>query len=318
MEFTKLKVDTNYPGIELLTGMFTAAGVTGCTVCDPREFEEFLDGRQTRWDYIEESLMALRDEMPSVTVYIPKGEQGSALLSFVLGKLEVLRTQGIWGSLAVQMDITRDEDWAENWKQYFKPLTVGDKLLIKPSWEESPENDGRIIVEIDPASSFGTGTHHTTQLCLALLEKMPVQGTKVLDMGCGSGILGVAASLLGASSVTMVDIDENAVATAAENAKKNNIESENLLFFTGDVTGNAALKAKIGDGYDIVLANIVADVIIDMREELKAFMKEGGLLAASGIIDDRANDVKEKMVSCGLKLVKEELQGGWVAFLFER
>ncbi|HWQ51417.1 MAG TPA: 50S ribosomal protein L11 methyltransferase [Terriglobales bacterium] len=318
MEYRELTIETNFAGLEMLTGMLTAAGVAGCTVCDPRDFEEFLAGTQTHWDYVEEDLMALRDALPSVTCYIPEGEQGDALLSLVRQKLIELSAEGVWGPLTLKMNTVAEEDWADNWKQYFKPLTVGEKLLIKPSWEEVEDAAGRVILEIDPASSFGTGAHHTTQLCLTELEGLPAHGAKVLDMGCGSGILGIAAVLLGADRVTMVDIDENAVKTAGENARKNGIEAGRLLLLSGDVTGDDALAEKIGGEYDIVLANIVADVILGMRRELAAALRSGGTLVVSGILEERAHEVAQGLSECGLAPCRTASQGGWSALVFLR
>jgi len=318
MEFRELTIETNYAGLEVLTGMLTAAGVTGCTVCDPRDFEEFLAGTQTHWDYVEEDLMVLKDAVPSVTFYIPEGEQGDTLLSLVRQKLEVLRAEEVWGPLTLKMNTVAEEDWADNWKQYFKPLMVGDKLLIKPSWEEAPDAGGRVILEIDPASSFGTGAHHTTQLCLTELERLQTIGAAVLDMGCGSGILGIAAVLLGADRVTMVDIDENAVRTAGENARINGIAPEKLLLLSGDVTGDAALAKQIGGGYDIVLANIVADVILGMRRELSAALRPGGTLVVSGILDERAAEVQKGLEACNLTPCRRASNGGWTAIVFLR
>ena len=262
--------------------------------------------------------MVLKDAAPSVTFYIPEGEQGDTLLSLVRQKLEGLRSEGIWGPLTLKMNRVAEEDWADNWKQYFKPLTVGDKLLIKPSWEEVPDAGGRVILEIDPASSFGTGAHHTTQLCLTELERLQTARATVLDMGCGSGILGIAAVLLGASRVTMVDIDENAVKTAGENAGKNGISSDKVQLLSGDVTGDAALAKQIGGGYDIVLANIVADVILGMRRELFAALRPGGTLVVSGILEERADEVAKGLEACGLCPCRKASQGGWSALVFLR
>jgi ribosomal protein L11 methyltransferase len=216
------------------------------------------------------------------------------------------------------MNTVAEEDWADNWKQYFKPLMVGDRLLIKPSWEEVADAGGRVTLEIDPASSFGTGAHHTTQLCLTELERLQTVDAKVLDMGCGSGILGIAAALLGADRVTMVDIDENAVKTAGENARKNGIDASKLLLLSGDVTGDAALEKQIGGGYDIVLANIVADVILGMRRKLAAALRPGGSLVVSGILEERADEVAGGLEQCGLTILRRASQGGWSALVFLR
>ena len=152
-----------------------------------------------------------------------------------------------------------EQDWANNWKKYFKPIPVGERLLIKPSWEDVEDAQGRVILEIDPSSSFGTGTHATTQLCMEQLEKYLRPGDDVLDMGCGSGILGVAAMLLGAGSVTGVDIEQNAVETALENARRNGISQALLSVRQGNILEDSALRKTIGARqYDVILANIVA------------------------------------------------------------
>ena len=173
--------------------------------------------------------MGLSECETCITIYLPSNEQGAEELLAVKAILKEMKdadTDGIYGRLAVELDSIREEDWANNWKQYFKPFTVGEKLAIKPSWEEYSNTDGRVILEIDPASSFGTGAHHTTRLCLELVEKYLNKGDKVLDMGCGSGILSIAAMLLGADHAVAVDIEQNAAETALENASKNNIPSE--------------------------------------------------------------------------------------------
>ena len=204
----------------------------------------------------------------------------------------------------------RREDWENNWKQYFKPFAVGEKFIIKPSWETCDNLDGRIVLEIDPSSSFGTGTHNTTQLCICELERLVKPGDRLLDMGCGSGILSVAARLLGASDIGAADIDPNAVNIARENAEKNGFE---LTTYVGDVTGDAALDEQIGGGYDIIVANIVADVIMGMQEILKRKLKDDGTLIVSGIIAPRADEVQESLLGAGFVLRNRQQSGDWVA-----
>ena len=180
-------------------------------VSDPRDFEDFLNKTQTYWDYVDESLMELRDAAPHLTFYLPQNAQGEQQLAGIRQALAGLHGRdaaGEFGSLEMTCGSVQEEDWANNWKQYFKPFRVGRHFYVKPSWETIDDDEGRIVLHIDPASSFGTGTHHTTQLCLKQLEKVPVEGASVLDMGCGSGILGIAAALLGAKRVTAVDIDD--------------------------------------------------------------------------------------------------------------
>ncbi|MBP1549944.1 MAG: 50S ribosomal protein L11 methyltransferase, partial [Oscillospiraceae bacterium] len=206
---------------------------------------------------------------------------------------------------------------ANNWKQYFKPLTVGDKLVIKPSWEEYNKTDDRIILEIDPASSFGTGQHNTTQLCLELIEKNLNKGDRLLDLGCGSGILSIASILLGAEEVTAVDIDQNSVKIAKENAEKNNIAAEKYTAYCGNVIDDNELVEKIGDGYDVIAANIVADVLIAMSPLFEKFVKKGGTLILSGIISERCHEVIDAVKAKGYTLIEQREANDWVAVSFK-
>ena len=201
MRFWEIDIAATSQGIEVLTGILEELGVSGMVVSDPRDFEEFLNKTQTYWDYVDESLMELRDAAPHLTFYLPQNAQGEQQLAGIRQALAGLHGRdaaGEFGSLEMTCGSVQEEDWANNWKQYFKPFRVGRHFYVKPSWETIDDDEGRIVLHIDPASSFGTGTHHTTQLCLKQLEKVPVEGASVLDMGCGSGILGIAAALLGA------------------------------------------------------------------------------------------------------------------------
>ncbi|MBQ2697073.1 MAG: 50S ribosomal protein L11 methyltransferase [Clostridia bacterium] len=321
MDFWQLTIETTSEGIPLLSDLLERLGVTGFVVNDPADFEEFLEGTQTYWDYVDESLMDLREQTPSLTFYLACNEQGEGQIRAVEEALAQLsaREGDRLGRLSLAKSVVREEDWANNWKQYFRPFPVGEKLYIKPSWEElTAEAEGRTVLEIDPASSFGTGSHHTTQLCLKELETLPLAGTRVLDMGCGSGILGIAAALLGAGQVTAVDIDQNAVFTTGENVEKNNIDPAAFTLLCGDVNRQPTLAEKIGDGYDVVLANIVADVILAMRQRLHDFLRPGGTLIASGIIGERAAEVREGLVATGLILERESVQEDWVALRLRR
>ena len=222
----------------------------------------------------------------------------------------------VFGRLAVDLANVREEDWANNWKQYFKPLTVGEKLVIKPSWEDYEQKDGRTILEIDPASSFGTGQHNTTQLCLELIEKNLRKGDRLLDLGCGSGILSIASILLGAKEITAVDISQNSVETAKENAAKNHIAVEKYTAYCGDIISENSLVEKIGGGFDLIAANIVADVLIAMSPIFERFVKKGGTLILSGIITERADEVIEAVKSKGYTMLELREKDGWAAVSF--
>lgn len=197
-----------------------------------------------------------------------------------------------------------EEDWRNNWKQYFHPTPVGEKLLIRPSWREDYDPQGRTVLNIDPGLAFGTGNHETTRLCLEMIEKYINQGDKVLDVGCGSGILAIGALLLGAESAVGVDIDPIAVTTAEENAKINNV-SDRFQVICGDLT------EKVSGKYNLIAANIVADAIMMLSKGVKSFMNEDTVYIMSGIIDLRAEEVIDSLKS-DFEIIEEHRENGWV------
>lgn len=320
MNWTEVNIYTTTEGIDPVCGCLLGIGVTGFAIRDSKDFEEFLNDKTGNWDYIDDDLMNMRDCETCVTVYLPDDSQGADMLSALRSEMSALGERDenkAFGRLAVELANVREEDWANNWKQYFKPLTVGKRLVIKPSWEEYDPTDGRTVLEIDPASSFGTGQHNTTQLCLELIEKNLRDGDRVLDLGCGSGILSIAAVLLGADSATAVDISQNSVETAKENASKNNIPTEKYTAYCGDIISDNALVEKIGGGFDIIAANIVADVLIAMSPLFEKFLKKGSKLILSGIIIERADEVIEAVKSKGYTLVEIREKDGWAAVSFD-
>ena len=319
MEWTEVNIYTTTEGIELLCSKLTDIGIKGFSIKDPEDFKEFLENKNGQWDYIDEDLLGLSECETCITVYIPSNGQGAEMLIAIksmLSEMKAADKDGLYGRLEAEMTSIREEDWANNWKQYFKPFKVGEKLVIKPSWEEYDNSDGRIILEIDPASSFGTGKHHTTRLCLEVLEKYLNKGDKLLDMGCGSGILAIGALLLGAGSAVAVDIEENAAATALENAVKNNIPVEKYRTYFGNILTDEKLADEIDDKYDIIAANIVADVLIAMKESFLRFLKKGGILIVSGIIEERMDEVIDALKSVGFTDPEPEVREGWAAVKF--
>lgn len=319
MNWTEANIYTTTEGIDPVCGCLLGIGVTGFVIKDAKDFEEFLADKNGNWDYIDDDLMNLKNCETCVTVYLPDDSQGADMLSALRSEMSALKERdenNSFGRLAVELANVREEDWANNWKQYFKPLTVGEKLVVKPSWEDYIGKDGRTVLEIDPASSFGTGQHNTTQLCLELIEKNLKNGDRVLDLGCGSGILSIAAMLLGAEEVTAVDISQNSVETAKENAAKNNIPSEKYAAYCGDIISDSGLVERIGSGFDIIVANIVADVLIAMSPLFEKFLKKDGTLILSGIITERADEVVEAVKSKGYTMVELREKDGWAAVAF--
>lgn len=316
MNWIEIQIITASAGVDALCAMLTDLGIKGFSIADPADFQEFLQNKEGKWDYIDQDLLGMAQGDTTVTVYLPDNAQGAeqlVALRAMLAQIHARDDAQLFGTMELTLKNVREEDWANNWKQYFKPFTVGERLLIKPSWEmcENPWN--RAVLEIDPASSFGTGQHHTTRLCLELLEQLMHPGDRVLDLGCGSGILSIGALLLGASGATAVDIEENAAATATENARKNHIDPTLYRVFCGNVLEDETLCREIGDGYDLICANIVADVLIAMKQLFRQFLRPEGSLIVSGIIMERRDEVLDQLKKAGFALLEVREKEGWAA-----
>lgn len=312
--WTEVTIWTSTDGIDAVTGMLMDLGINGFVIEDAQDFADFLQDTELYWDYVDETLAKEKqDAETNIKIYVEDSPAGAELLAQVNAGLAGLRardTAHAFGRCTTELASIKQEDWENNWKQYFKPFRVGETFLIKPSWEQCDPEEGRRILEIDPSSSFGTGTHNTTQLCICELERLVQPGDRLLDMGCGSGILSVAAHMLGAADITAVDIDPNATRIAAENAEKNGFS---LCTYVGDVIEDQALAQDIGDGYDIIVANIVADVIMGMQDILKRKLKADGTLIVSGIIAPRADEVQQSLLEAGFTLERRDQSGDWVA-----
>lgn len=319
--FYQVDIYTSSEAIDGITGALQDYGVTGFIIKDGADFEDFLADKNANWDYVDDSLMALKNAEPCITVYVHENAQGRETLEAIRALVESYKAKnsdGFYGNIRMELANVKEEDWANNWKQYYKPFRVGKSLVIKPSWEQVEAKDGDKILEIDPASTFGTGQHHTTKMVMETLETVIKGGERVLDLGCGSGILSIAALLLGAENVTVCDIFENAVKTASENIEKNNFTTEKYRAFCGDIISNSALREKIGGGFQVICANIVADVIIGMSGLFAGFLAEGGVLIVSGIIDERLDEVLEALVKNGWKQVSALNEEGWNCVLLSR
>lgn len=314
MNWTEATIWTSTTALDIVTNMLMDMDVEGFVIEDAQDFADFLEDTEIYWDYVDEDLVKQKSEAETnIKIYLEDSPKGLETLSQIKSGLLSLKaddTENGYGRLEVELSTVRQEDWENNWKQFFKPFKVGEKFVIKPSWETYDEQTDRIILEIDPSSSFGTGTHNTTQLCICQLEKLIKPGDRLLDMGCGSGILSVAASLLGAADITAVDIDANSIKISLENAEKNNI---GLKTFLGDVIRDKKLESDIGSGFDVIVANIVADVIMGMQETFKSKLKPDGILIVSGIIAPRADEVQDSLVNAGFDVLERHQSGDWVA-----
>ena len=315
MDWTEVTIFTSTEGIMPVTDLLDEQGIEGYALEDAADFEEFLQDTEIYWDYVDENLKKeLSSKETKIKIYLSDDEEGKAQYKLLCEKLNELKSQdenNAYGRLVTETSLTRQEDWEWGWKQYFKPFPVGKTFIIKPSWETVDDAEGRTILEIDPASSFGTGTHDTTQLCMTALEETIKGGEKLLDMGTGSGILAIAAGMLGATPDTIVDIDEHCLTCAAENAERNNVTLGRKLH--GDALKNPALAEEIGKDYDIIVANIVADVIIGMSNMFWDKLKDNGTLICSGILNERADEVENALVKAGFDILKREASDDWTA-----
>ncbi len=286
-----------------------ASGIAVMTVPYGIYIEDYSDLEQGAWeiahiDLIDEDLLQKDRSESVIHIYIEEGNNPAEAVSFIS---ERLIAEGI--SFKIETEGCSEDDWADKWKAFFKPTPVGERLFVRPVWIDDYDSGDRVVLNIEPGAAFGTGTHETTRLCLESLDKIIKKGDTVLDIGCGSGILAIASMLLGAVEGFGVDIDPLAVKTAAENGRMNGLSEPELKFVCGD------LADKVTKKYDVVVANIVADIIILFSTQVRAFMKQGAKFVASGIIDSRADEVVAALADAGLTLEERIEENGWVCLV---
>ena len=319
MDWIQVTIFTSPEGIEPVSGRLYQLGVTGIEIEDEDDFKSFLEENRQSWDYVDDELVERMSGETKVKIYLSDNAAGHDMLHSVrdtLAQLKAIDAEGAFGRLELSLDNVNEEDWANNWKQYFKPLEVGDKILILPEWETLDKITNRTVFTVNPGMSFGTGSHQTTQLCIEELENCITDQTHVLDLGCGSGILSIIALLLGAPDATAVDIDPNAVEIACQNAERNGIRKETYRAFAGNVLEDHALMDKISDKrYDVVVANIVADVIIPLSDIVPELIRPGGIYITSGIIADRKDDVLSRYENSCFQIERIREKGDWVSIV---
>ena len=315
MDWLELKIDTSHAGLDAVTDMLEQQGVTGVMIDDEADFQSFLENNRQYWDYVDDDLLAQKKGVSRVTFYLERNEDAYGTVAAVRMAMSALKKEHPeYAPLLLTMADVADEDWENNWKQFYKPMEIGSRLLVVPEWEEAADPT-RVKLVLNPGLTFGTGSHATTRLCLQALDTHIHGGERVLDLGCGSGILSIAALRLGAASAFACDIDEKCVDVAYENAALNGIGRDRYTVRWGDVLTDTALRQEMGSGYDLVVANIVADVIKGLSPHVRPFLKPGGLFLCSGIIDDRAQEVLQKLKDDGWDVIEQRSSEGWFSYL---
>lgn len=309
-------VDTTPECLEDLAAYLTGCGIVGLVLENEADFDQFMEENKPFWDDVDEDLKARWKNVSRVKFYVTQDEEGQARLEEIQAGLEAFRDRVNHdaGTLKVTTTSLREEDWAENWKQYYQPFPVGERLYVVPEWmrgQAVPQN--RTPLYLNPGLIFGTGSHGTTRLCLEGVERYVQPGDRVLDLGTGSGILAIAALLLGAKEAVGCDIDSKAARVAAENASYNGI-GDNFTVYTGDVNQDAALREQLAGRYQLVLANIIADVIIPLAAVVGDYLTPDGRFLTSGIIDNRAEEVAQALIRNGFTILETRTRDGWVSY----
>ena len=314
MNWLELHIDTIHGGLETVETLLSSLDIDSVVIDDETDFQDFLENNHEYWDYVDEDLEKQMQGKSRITFYVPADETGFAKMGEVRIALQKLKEErSDCGTLLLSMAEMQDADWENNWKQYYKPMKIGDRLIVIPQWETA-DTEGRVPLILEPGLTFGTGSHATTRLCLTALEKAVKGGERVADLGCGSGILSIAALKLGAATAVAVDIDDKCPDVAYANAAMNDIGKDVYTVHVGDIITDKAMQAEIGGGYDIVLANIVSDVIIALAPHVRSLLKPDGLFLCSGIIDDRAEEVAGKLREAGLEILETQSADGWFAY----
>jgi ribosomal protein L11 methyltransferase len=311
MNYYEVKIYTSTDGLDAVSSVLTMLGHETFMTEDRSVVEELLEKKNSYdWDYVDEKVLAQQYEESKITLYIEPDEYAEAAIEAIRSSISMLKDQdkkGVFGSLRVESSYESDEEWRDKWKEYFKPAKITENIVIKPTWEEYEAMGNEKVIEIDPGMAFGTGTHATTRMCVKHLEKyIESEEDTVLDLGCGSGILSIAAALLGSKHVYGVDIDPNAVTASAENTELNGL-SDIIEISYGDVTEGLGMKA------DIIVANLMADLIIMLAPDIAKHLKGKKIFISSGILEEKLNDVVEAVQNSGFKIIEVLHEEEWCA-----
>ena len=310
MKWTKYTLTTTTEAVDLISYMLDELGVEGIEIEDKVPLTE-EEKKQMYVDILPDP--EFDDHIATIRFYRDPEEDGTELIAKVKEGLEELRQFVEIGDGIIEKDETEDIDWINNWKEFWKPFRVDEGIVIKPTWETLEDvKEGDLVVEIDPGVAFGTGTHETTKLCISAVKKYVNENTRLLDVGCGSGILSIIGLLLGVKTATAIDIDEHAVTATLENAEVNHIDMSKYRVMAGNIIADPAIQQEVGmECYDVVVANILADVIIPLSGEIGQHLVPGGIFITSGIIDMKKEEVREALIKTGFEMVEENALKDW-------
>ena len=299
----EVSVITKSEALEPISGIFYGLNCPNIAIEDPEDLLSREQGPLT-WDFADINILEHKGNAAVIKAYFSQDDKVEEIVEYVKEKITEIKELGFdIGEGKVEVKKMHEEDWANNWKQYYKPVKITDKIVIKPIWEEYDKDDKELIIELDPGMAFGTGTHETTRMCIKALDKYVKPNTTVFDVGCGSGILSIAAAKLGAKHVVGVDLDPVAVDSSKENISYNDLDNIEIL------EGN--LLDVVDGKADIVVANIIAEIICVLTDDVKKALNDGGLFITSGIIHDRVDMVKEKFAESGFEIIEINKDGEW-------
>lgn len=304
MQWIEVSVPTRSDEIDDVCAQLAELGAGGMVVEDETDFQQFLEQNHQYWDYVDDALEAQFRGVSRIKFYLADDDGGRA-------QLEAIRA-GIGRELTTAT--VRDSDWENNWRQYYQPIEVGERLVVVPEWLDAPA-DGRLPLRLDPGLIFGTGSHATTRMCLEAIETLAAPDKRVLDLGCGSGILSIGALVLGCREAVGCDIDPKAPDVAMDNAALNGIGADRFRVYAGDILADRGMRAALGTNFDIVLANIVADVILPLAPLSREFLAPGGTFVTSGIIEGRQDEIEHALKKAGYSIEKHFCEEEWHCFV---
>lgn len=304
MRWMEIAVAADSGEIDALCARLEGLGVEGMCIEDEADFRSFLENNRQYWDYVDAALDQHFTGLSQIKFYLPEDTEGKTRLAVIRAAL----------GRELRVSTVDDADWENGWKAYYEPLPIGERLLVVPEWLD-PDPAGRTVLRLDPGIAFGSGSHATTRMCLEALEAWAAPGKTALDLGCGSGILGIGALLLGCDRVSGCDIDPKAPDAARSNAALNGIGADRYAVCAGDLLADEGLRRSLGDNYNIVLANIVADVIAPLSAFVRRFMAEDGVFICSGIIDDRAAEIEKTLRRNGFAVLEHLHEEEWHCFV---